>query len=285
LGANHLNIVFNLVKLFTLIFIVILIFTSCKKDASKYPDAPNSFQQTLMIAHKAGGGSNNPNKENTLAAAAYGFDHLDGIEIDIQKSRDGTIWLYHDETIETHNDFIKRIPGLTDADIRKIITDKHTDLNTLEELLEWKQKANNTECISLDIKPWLPTRFSNTQGYLIELADEVCRLAQKYNCNHQLMAECENAVCLKRFKEKDPSIACYLTTYGNYNQGVYRALKANFDGLSFKFENNNISQSQIDELHNKGLKIQLWTINNLEDINTVKLLRPDFIQTDNVLLK
>lgn len=264
---------------------VLFTLNACKKDATRFPDVTSAFEQTFIIAHKAGGGENLLYKENTLAAAQYGFNHLDGIEIDVQKSRDGTLWMYHDETIETHNDYIKRIPGLTDSEIRKIITDKKTELNTLEELLEWKQKVNNTEWISLDIKPWLPTRYSNTQGYLIELADEVCRLAQKYNCSQQIMAECENAVCLKRIKEKEPTIACYLTSYGDYNLGVYRALKAKFDGLSFKFENNNINKSQIEELHNKGLKIQLWTINDLNTIHAVQLLKPDFIQTDNVLLK
>lgn len=260
-------------------------FWGCKKDINSFPNYHPTNNATTIIAHKAGGGSNNPNKENTVEAAKYGLSYLDGLEVDIQKSRDGTIWLYHDETIFNESGDLKRIPGLKDEEIRNIIKANNCPLNTLEELLIEMQKANCKGWLSLDIKPWLPTRFSNTQGYLIELADEICRLSKKYNCSHHIMAECENAVCLKRIKELDTEIVCYLTTYGDFEKGTYRALKSNFNGISFKYENKNISKEQIELLHSKGLKIQLWTINDIVDIKDAQLLLPDFIQTDNVKLE
>ncbi|MDI1233479.1 MAG: glycerophosphodiester phosphodiesterase family protein [bacterium] len=272
-------------RCFITIIFIILALTACKKDASVYADKSNPYLQTTFIAHKAGGGSNNPFKENTLEAAIYSFGILDGIEIDIQKSRDGTLWLFHDEIIQDENGDDKRITGLKDEEIKNIAKKNGLQLNTLEEILQWKQQTNNSDYISLDIKPWLPTRYSNSQGYLIKLADEIGKLSVKYNCGAQLLAECENGICLKRIKEKDPSIQCYLTTYGDYNKGVYRALKANLDGISFKYINQNISKEQIQELHSKGLRIQLWTINDLAEINIAKDLMPDYIQTDNVLRK
>ncbi len=203
---------------------ILMFHSACHKDTSHYPEKANPYTSTHFLAHKTGGGSNNPYKENTLEAAIYGFAHLDGVEADIQKSRDGTLWLYHDEIIKTKDGKDKRIPGLTDNEIRDIITDCKLQLNTLEELLQWKQENNNKDYISLDIKSWLPTKYSNTQGYLIEVADAICLLSKKYKCGTFLLTECENAYCLKRIKEKDADIACFLCSYGDYDLGAYRAL-------------------------------------------------------------
>lgn len=269
----------------TIASILFILLYGCKKDATIYPDKETQHKGTMVLAHKAGGGSNNPYKENTLEAAVYGFAHLDGIETDVQKSRDGTLWLYHDEIIQNAEGKDKRIPGLTDEEIKDIIQKNALQINTLEEVLKWKQANNNREYISLDIKPWLPTRYSNTQGYLIELADEICRLSRKYDCGETLLAECENAVCLQRIREGDPGIACYLCTYGDYDKGAYRALKVGFAGLSFRYTEGNITKEQIEELHSKGLRIQLWTINDKTAIENAMKLAPDFIQTDNVKME
>ncbi|MES2616461.1 MAG: glycerophosphodiester phosphodiesterase [Bacteroidota bacterium] len=262
--------------------IVATIFVACRKDATIYPDKPAAQQGVAILAHKAGGGGNNPYQENTLQAAIYGFSHLDGIEVDIQKSRDGTLWLYHDEVIENSDGKDKRIPGLTDNEIKAIMKHRQLTLNTLEEILEWQTAYNNTEKISLDIKSWLPTRFSNTQGYLVEVADAIGALAKKYNCGNRLLAECENATCLKRLEEKDASIQTFLTTFGDFDKGTYRALKGNFNGISFKYQDGNLSAEQIELLHKKGLHIQLWIINDSSGIVKAKNLLPDYIQTDNV---
>ncbi len=269
----------------TTAIIIFLLLNGCRKDATVYPDKTTPYKGTMVLAHKAGGGHTNPYKENTLEAAIYAFAHLDGIETDIQKSRDGTLWLYHNEVIQNTEGKDKRIPGLTDEEIKDIIKKNGLQLNTLEEVLKWKQDHHNLEFISLDIKSWLPTRYSNTQGYLIELADEICRLSRKYDCGETLLAECENAVCLQRIKEGDPSISCYLCAYGDYDKGAYRALKAGFTGLSFKYSDGNITKEQIDELHSKGLRIQLWTINDKLSIEQAMKLSPDFIQTDNVKME
>lgn len=145
----------------TILGILILI-SSCSKDISDYPDSISPFTRTHILAHKAGGGNDNPHEENTLEAAIYGFSILDGIETDIQMSRNGTLWLYHDEIIKDPDNKDKRIPGLTDTEINVLIKTHGLKLNTLNEILQWKQDNNNNDYISLDIKSWLPTKYSNT---------------------------------------------------------------------------------------------------------------------------
>ena len=46
-----------------------------------------------------GNGFNTDFVQNTLPAAEYGLSVLDGIELDIQLSKDGTLWLDHDNEV------------------------------------------------------------------------------------------------------------------------------------------------------------------------------------------
>jgi hypothetical protein len=41
----------------------------------------------------------------------------------------------------------------------------------------------------------------------------------------------------------------------------------------------------MDELHRKGLKIQFWTIDEKLEITEALKLKPDYLQTNNVLLR
>ena len=66
-------------------------------------------------------------------------------------------------------------------------------------------------------------------------------------------------------------------------EGAGRALKAGYEGLSFKYDvNNPPSKERIDKVKRKGLKLQFWTIDNKNDILKAIELKPDYIQTDNV---
>ena len=46
-----------------------------------------------------GNGFNTDFIPNTLPAAEYGLSVMDGIELDIQISEDGTLWLDHDNEV------------------------------------------------------------------------------------------------------------------------------------------------------------------------------------------
>lgn len=85
------------------------------------------------------------------------------------------------------------------------------------------------------------------------------------------------------FKTHTNCIETYLTSFGDFELGISRALDAGFSGISFKYKfKEPILKEQIDLLHRKGLKIHLWTVNDTNDIKEAISLNPDFIQTDSL---
>ena len=72
---------------------------------------------TKVLMHR-GNGFNTDFVENTLPAAAYGLSVLDGVELDIQMSKEGTLWLDHDNEVkDCDGGVIGCFQDLTDQEI------------------------------------------------------------------------------------------------------------------------------------------------------------------------
>ena len=80
-----------------------------------------SPRQMLLFAHH-GDLSNWPEntEEGLLAAAEIG---IDGLELDLARSADGTWWLMHDTTVDRTTDGSGAVSDLTDAELRELTID------------------------------------------------------------------------------------------------------------------------------------------------------------------
>ena len=74
-----------------------------------------------------------------------------------------------------------------------------------------------------------------------------------------------------------------MSPWGDFERGMLIALKKKLHGISFKYKfKESITADHVHLLHKKGIKIQLWVVNNLSDIEEAISMNPDFIQTDNI---
>lgn len=115
------------------------------------------------------------------------------------------------------------------------------------------------------------------------IADQIIDLTEHYNLYNRVMVESETASFLGYIKKKSDGIETYLTTLGDFERGMQIALKGGFSGLSFKYNfDEEITVDHIYLIRKKGLKIQLWTVNETDEIEQAISINPDFIQTDNL---
>jgi glycerophosphoryl diester phosphodiesterase len=276
----------NILSACTVLFFSVLFLSGCKNSGSVNIRPAAVPDSTALLCHKGGGSG--PFQQNTLEGVIYGYEHLDGVEIDIQKSLSGTLWLFHDEYFTECDGDKNRIPERTDEEIAAYVACQGNGfhLTKLEEIFDHHRKNKINKKISLDIKSWLPSKNSFTPAYLISLADHITDLISQYGMTDYVMVECENAAFLNRVKKKNPGVPCYLTTFGDFNDGMHKAYKAGYEGLSFKYHPENPPTAQMmNELRSKGLKIQFWTINDKDQIFEALKLKPDFLQTDNALIQ
>ena len=263
---------------------VILIFYCCER-VNYFPDKPIIINKTIFLAHH---GAGDKYEANSLRAAKYGINNCKGIECDIQLGKDGSIWLDHSYTIEGCGIINKSIYSeLTDTQILYLDSCLGDNFNAfkLDSVFKYISDYGNDKLISLDVKAWEPIGLEKVSllTQMNRLADNIIYLTNKYNLKGQVMVESETGDFLYYIKENGEGIETYLTTLGDFELGVSRALNANFTGISFKYNYlEAIDVKDIDFIHRKGLKIHLWTLNEIQLIEEAILLKPDYIQTDKI---
>ncbi len=223
--------------------------------------------------------------ENTIAAAKYGFDNFDGIEIDIQMSKSGTIWLYHNSDLY-NNDTQKCILNSTDEEIITLNKDlpKWKQLCTLEDVFVYHSLLNKDKYISLDVKGYFNATCLEGRNisneYQQNIADEIIRLAKKYKLENSVMIETDYKEVLDHITDNYDTLKCYFLAYRDFNKKLQEAIDCNYDGLSFSIKDTSLNKANIKKLHNKGLTIQIWTIRNNKEKQKALDLGADFIQSD-----
>jgi glycerophosphoryl diester phosphodiesterase len=270
-------------KQWTLLLLAALCLVSCER-VLYVQDRPISFTNTVLLAHAGGGWHDEP---NSMEGCRYGLSTLGGIECDIQRSRDNDLWLSHSELIMPCDSSA----ALTFASTRSstiLAIDScygvQKDFARLDSVFSLMATHYPDKFISLDVKPWLPDDLSGLNLFveMNELARAIIFLTSSYHLENKVMVESEVADFLL-YLRNNSDIETYLTSYGDFELGVSKALKYGFSGISFKYKfKEEITAEQIALMHQKGLKIHIWTVNDTETIQVALLLGVDYIQTDNV---
>ena len=180
------RIVFNLVLSISLIFTL----TQCQKDTN--PDNTTVLNSKVkMLGHK-GGGNNSYNDlhiENTLPSVQDGLKTLNGVELDVQMSLDGTIWLFHHVDIAEsacNSNYHHSIPLLTDNQIQGVQIcsgTKQSRIYKLKEIIDYWNSDTKGFYISMHVKLDFPSDTLNNSKiggeavYLSKLADSLATIS------------------------------------------------------------------------------------------------------------
>jgi glycerophosphoryl diester phosphodiesterase len=262
--------------------VTILVAFSCER-VDYFPDNPIDNSTTRILAHQGGGFFD---EGNTLAGCIYGLQVADGIEVDIQKSLDNDLWLSHSSMVASCEASKETcFASVSSGSIIKLDSclGNGKDYTKLEEVFVSMSTNHPGKYISLDVKAWRPCDAVgiNLIHEMNLLAQVIIDLTEKYNMDNHVLVESEVGDFLYYIKTRNPRIETYLATLGDFELGASRALDAGFSGISFHYKfDEPINKEMVDLLHQKGLKIQLWTVNDPADFEEAKSLNPDFIQTD-----
>jgi len=272
-------------KYFSL-FILFFLLTQLSCDKIIYnPDNPFSgLSKTIVLMHRGSG--NNPDyKENTLQAAEYGLSVLDGIELDIQMSADGTLWLDHDNKVfDCNGNEVGCFQKLHDDEIVAAAEcEGELRYHTLESVFQLMALDYPDSYISLDVKTQYCEIFS-IPSEMRQMAGSIMELVGKYNMHHKVLVESSSLAFLKELDDQK-SIGQCVISFGDVDKGLADARITKARGISLKYGEEEINHEVVDLVHRKGYALILWTINEPEDISIAWTSAPDFIQTDRADFK
>jgi len=230
------------------------------------------FIGTRVTAHR-GGAKFVP--ENTMYGVEYAIDSgADYIEIDVQLSADGVVFLLHDANLKRTTGLNRIASNLTYDEISKLdagsyFSKKFSDayIPTLDEVLTaCKSKIN----LNIEIK-----KSANGK----ELVRKVIELVEQHDMKEQVVITSVEYSYLKMIKKADPS---FVTGYiSNLLYGEAASLEyADFFSVKYVV----VSESFVRSAHSAGKEVHVWTVNTKPLINRMKGLDVDCIITDNPVL-
>ena len=232
------------------------------------------YVRTMAVTAHRGASRNYP--ENTMAAFK-GAKKLGAgwIELDVQQSRDGMIFVMHDTNFKRTTGVNKNTWEMDYKEISRL--DAGSFFNSsfagekvplLSEVIAFAKK--NKIKLNIELKPSGHEReFEQKVADIIEAEDFY------NNCviTSQVYEVLEN---VKAYNENIQTVYVMSLAYGDINQ-----LKA---ADHFSIEATSITEKIVSDVHNAGKEIYAWTVNTEESINNMISLNVDNIITDDITL-
>lgn len=232
-------------------------------------------KQAKMIAHR---GLSGLEKENTCSAfvAAGNREKYFGIETDVHRTSDGKYVIFHDDDtgrvaldsmiIENTSFDTLRSLQLTDIDGKR--GRKDLIMPTVEEYIRICKKYEKT-CV-FEFK----NEFAEEEIYeMVEMFEKEGYLDHVIFISFQLI----NLVYLRR---RYPNVKAQYLIEHKWEDSVIDSLEKYSLGLDI--DHHLLTKDIVDRVHEKGLEVNCWTVNDLEAGNKMVEMGVDYI-TSNIL--
>lgn len=219
----------------------------------------DTMSNILVWAHRGASGTM---PENTLPAFERAVSlGADGVELDIQLTKDGQIVVIHDERIDRTSDGKGFVKDYTLEELRQFNYNKtipecpHADIPLMEEVFELLDPTGLT--INIELKT----------GYIFykDIEEQIVRMVHEHHYEDRVIYSSFNHYTIKRIQELDPDAKTgFLYADGFIDMPGYGkahgvdALHPEFHSLQYP--------GFPEDCKAAGLDVNVWTVNTKEDV-------------------
>ncbi|MFY0643281.1 MAG: hypothetical protein JXR19_02325 [Bacteroidia bacterium] len=243
-------------------------------------------KKNVIILGHAGAGvdlvnsSYKPNTEKAIRAAVEVYQ-IDGVEVDVQFSKDGVPVLFHDPYLEnTLTELSGRVHERMAGDMigkpyRGYPHNSQEELLSLEWLFDYVNNSSKKVVVNLDIKVYDPDFDYKNNAKLLD------SLIFKYNLMDQMIIESKSRKMLLEMKKVDPAYLCLFHT--EYEASMIKPLfDDGLNGAVVRF--NEVNQEIINEITKHDLLLTTYGQIIQSDFNHIGSKNSDIVQVDNPVL-
>jgi len=252
-------------------------------------------RKTKVWAHR---GASGYAPENTMPAFRLAWElGADGIELDVQLTKDGVPVVIHDETVNRTTDGTGYVKDFTLEELKKLNANKQfpnygrVEISTLAEVYEFISGTDMTVNVELKTNVF---SYPGIEEKLLELAADVRRNAgeeAKTEAKGGFGALYEEPFCdrivyssfnhysVKKIKELAPDAKiAFLYTDGFMNVAKYADI---YNGYAVHPSVRGVRNTPVvEEAHAKGIRVHVWTVNEEADKEEMTRLGVDAIITN-----
>ena len=210
-------------------------------------------------------------EENTISSFQKAIElNYDGIELDVQITKDGKIVVYHDKIIKNSK---KKIIDSTYKEILETNTNDNIDIfPRLEEVLS---KLGHKTIINIEIK--------DQSRKPILIVEKVIEKIKKFNLIENVIISSFKPQIIKKVKQIDDRIYTAWIWGGSnfYFYNTWEIILNYFKPNAIHVKDSLINQKLVKKLHLKNIAILAYTINDENKLSRLIKLKIDGIFTDS----
>lgn len=222
-------------------------------------------KEPLIIGHR---GARGHVIENSLPSIQKAMElGADAIEIDVFKIADGSLVVFHDDTVDRLTDATGPIEKYTQATLDTLSLEGGVKIPTLQEVLDL---IDAKVLLNVELKgagtaqPVYETLLANIDSKGWKLEDFII---SSFKWDE-----------LETMRALDPNMPIGILTSEDINSAVAEGEKLKAVAIHPHFKM--LTSENVALMHQKNFKIYPWTVNDSADINAMKAFKVDGIITD-----
>jgi len=203
----------------------------------------------------------------------------DGVEIDVQMSKDGILFAFHDAELSDVTEGQGLIHDFTADEISAI---NYKGLFSGKEPIQRLDSIFNLlsdfpeAIITFDVKLYTASTYT---PYQQTVAESIANFIQQNSLKKPILVESQDTSFLNYFHQLSPFSPTYFYT-SIFNDGIKALNTFQYQGLTMDLQN--ISKEQVDTLHAGNFKISLWNVQTAAENSEALEMNADYIQTDEI---
>jgi glycerophosphoryl diester phosphodiesterase len=223
------------------------------------------MKKPLLIAHR---GASFYEPENTLRAVKRALEFgVDGIEIDVRSSMEGSLIVIHDETVDRTTNGTGKVRDMSLLELRSLDAGKGERIPLLEEVLELvKGKA----LLVIELK-------------IAGMEERVLKILEEHDAFDNVLVNSFIHKSVKKVKELNPRVKTGVIFREAPIKPSRLAMDAEAENL-FAFHKY-ITWEMVQDAHDHGLNIYAWTVDEPSTIESLIMLGVDGIVTNKPDIK
>ncbi len=217
---------------------------------------------TKILGHR---GARSECPENTMEAFKRAAELGSyGIETDVHLLYDGSLIIYHDNKFSDTKESIYRFD-------RQDLQARLPQMPSFEEVAAFC--AHSGQFLNIEIK--------DESGFLTDVGEKVVGILEKYNLQNNCIVSCFRHHTLVKIKQNNPE----------FKTGALYRHRIKLDVIDYCIKNNidavhpyytDVDKEFVDNCHDHGIAVNVWTVNQYEDIMNMLKIGVDIIMTDDV---
>jgi glycerophosphoryl diester phosphodiesterase len=237
----------------------------------------NELTRPIIFAHR---GASAQAPENTLAAFELALRHeADAIELDVKLCADGQVVVLHDQTVERTTDKQGDIRYMTLAALKELDAGSFFDIAFRNERIPTLEQV----LVSFGHKTFINIELTNYASPNDDLPERVVELVKRYRLEKQILFSSFNPRALRAVMQLLPEVPIGLLALpgrrGWWARSWLGRMLVPYEALHPNIQD--VNTRLVKSTHQRGHRINVYTVNQPEDMQRLFNLGVDGIFTDD----